>query len=370
MTERDLFKPGTKWPRKELFAEKDMKGKKPSIEERSLFPLSEEEVQGIKEAQKRKSPEILDIINSLKRRYNEKFLSEELTVGIRNAISSSKITTCEGCNFSYILNYELEKLKPKEFAVMRFGTDTHIVTKNFNNGLYDNLEEMLEGKNIFVDGEKKRVWGWKTIANRSIWSPFVKFPYYKAREEYMKDGIAIFKLFYEMNKNKPKPLFVEKPFSFDYGGYRFNGVWDRVDETEDEIIITDYKSGWKKPNEQFVDFDYYYQLTIYALGYKEKRESLPQIYPNKPITLQIYHLRSGKVYKTKRNLLDAESLMRMVEKVNKDIREKRSVLDFDGFIDSFWGFHCGKCDLEKEICKPLKKYLREENYDKRKLKNF
>jgi len=78
--------------------------------------------------------------------------------------------------------------------------------------------------------------------------------------------------FYEANAPKfPKPLALEKDFSFHIGGHQVRGKIDRVDaaDASDEVLIIDYKTGKSRSNEKESDLDFAkksLQFSVYALA--------------------------------------------------------------------------------------------------------
>jgi len=78
--------------------------------------------------------------------------------------------------------------------------------------------------------------------------------------------------FYDANTPKfPKPMALEKAFSFEIGGHQVRGKIDRVDaiDASDEVLIIDYKTGKSRSNEKESDLDFAkksLQFSIYALA--------------------------------------------------------------------------------------------------------
>ncbi|UCF78014.1 MAG: ATP-dependent helicase [Candidatus Eiseniibacteriota bacterium] len=87
---------------------------------------------------------------------------------------------------------------------------------------------------------------------------------------------ALMRFFEEESKNEVVPAYVEKEFCFFVGKNRIIGRWDRVDESEGEVRIIDFKSSDvraqkdadRKTKESL-------QLQIYALAYERTFGRLP-----------------------------------------------------------------------------------------------
>jgi len=89
------------------------------------------------------------------------------------------------------------------------------------------------------------------------------------KEEYRKKGFGMLKNFYQdFTATKPKVKFLELPFSFKLGEYKFSGRIDRVDESMDgNVRIVDYKTGELK-NEK-LSTDDRRQLLFYQIAAEE-----------------------------------------------------------------------------------------------------
>lgn len=81
------------------------------------------------------------------------------------------------------------------------------------------------------------------------------------------------------------------------------GKIDRIDKTNDGIIITDYKSGSVAPDEWFLRHDL--QLTCYAWACLE-------LFGELPVKLIWHHLRKGHMIETTRTMSDIEDLKTML----------------------------------------------------------
>lgn len=66
----------------------------------------------------------------------------------------------------------------------------------------------------------------------------------KQMEEYREKGVKILKFYYEdMQKEPPRPKYLEQRFKLKLGQYHVDGKIDRADETPEGLVVIDYKTG-------------------------------------------------------------------------------------------------------------------------------
>ncbi len=151
-------------------------------------------------------------------------------------------------------------------------------------------------------------------------------------------GIKILKPFYEHNKKLPKPIMVEEDFgkyNLQFEGCKLRGKWDRADEIDGKIVITDYKTDFFSPAMNTFLLHRLPQFTFYALAWKMKYGNIPH--------LAMHHLRSGQVFKTRRREDDFEYLRDVIVKTKERI--------LSGDFTPFYGFHDKLCDFQPECRK-------------------
>lgn len=139
------------------------------------------------------------------------------------------------------------------------------------------------------------------------------------------DGIL--KRFYDRHKHQDPPDEREKRFKFNFRGYPIIGVWDRIDRRNGDIFITDYKTDKSYPKS--IILHTHLQFTIYSAAFRE-------IFGETERDILYYHLRSGKVYKTRRGEHDYDTLEKVCERVTNIIQNKE--------YEPRFGFQCGFCD--------------------------
>lgn len=100
------------------------------------------------------------------------------------------------------------------------------------------------------------------------------------------------------------PLAVEQEFRLPIGDTVIVGKIDKVELEEDGYVVTDYKSGSRKPDDWFLRRNL--QFTAYYWACKE-------IYGEYPVRVQWHHLRTGQILTSERNEWDIEQLKRLVD---------------------------------------------------------
>ncbi len=131
------------------------------------------------------------------------------------------------------------------------------------------------------------------------------------------------------NRNRPPPLVLEFPFEIDWLGHELVGVIDRIDEDGDCLILTDYKSGQRKPSRKSLDGDL--QLTIYAFA-------IERLFGRAPDRIVYYHLRTQEPLPTWRGpdrfqTLQSAVLPHVVESIDACLFPPQ------------YGWECKHCDF-------------------------
>lgn len=112
------------------------------------------------------------------------------------------------------------------------------------------------------------------------------------------------------------------------------GKIDRIDEDGEDFIVTDYKSGKKKPDAWFLRHDL--QFTCYAWACQE-------LYGVIPKRLQWHHLRTGEILETERTQRDIDELKTMMHNALKMNREGIRYRVYHQQV-------CGWCDFQGAVC--------------------
>lgn len=267
-------------------------------------------------------------------------------------LSASKLTTYFGCSLAFVFHYILH-IRIKESIQLIFGNEIHYMLKLF----YD---KNFKSKESYINFWKHR------------WNSVIAGDYLKDRDKekldfkveilpvklesgdtyelrignhvrffgdptgiffgYKRLGESILGNFYDRLKNKPRPILYEKRFTdIEFEGHILDVRFDRVDEKNGKIFITDYKTDKHSPGENPFLLHRHPQFTLYSKAYRLK-------FNRKEDAILYYHLRSGKVFKTKRSEKDFEYLLQLLNTAGKRINER----DFT----PFYGWHCNLCGYQ------------------------
>ena len=115
--------------------------------------------------------------------------------------------------------------------------------------------------------------------------------------------------------SKRKIKYVEESFSVSKGDIVLRGRWDRVDVVNKNIHVLDFKSS-EVARQENADrrAKASLQLSIYALGWKEKSNKLPH-------RLELYFLESGLIGSSERSEKDMAKTWKKIERVAEEIRQ-------------------------------------------------
>ncbi len=283
------------------------------------------------------------------------FPASELSAGI-NPVSASKLKTYRGCSRAYRYKYVMH-IPDKRGVPLLFGSALHTAIERFWKNR-PSLEEFLGWWN----GGWARATHSKQFLENFIENPDknTKLPpeFYSAYNYYKSRGIEILTNFHNKNRDAPKPFLVEKGFKIRFYDFILGGKCDKVDVTQEGIVVTDYKSDKRHPAE--VQLEYNYQFTIYDLALRHMlkndfkfRSELKKWAGDKKFkriekqgvaNLVYYHLVSGEPLKTERRKMHALDLLNELVIADNGIRNG----DFRPFF-SEW--HCGYCGYVNTKCK-------------------
>lgn len=133
--------------------------------------------------------------------------------------------------------------------------------------------------------------------------------------------------------SRQEPLVLEVAFELEWHGHQVCGIIDRIDQTDQGLVIIDYKSGKKKPSPRELEADL--QLTIYAWA--------AELLLEEPVVEVIYYfLRQQLPLPTCRTdsdfrQLEDVTLPRVVETITR------------GDYPPHYGYWCRFCDY-RELC--------------------
>ena len=140
----------------------------------------------------------------------------------------------------------------------------------------------------------------------------------------------------EQERSGCVPTAVERPFAFLLGTNKVVGRWDRLDEEEGRVTITDYKSSAvREQKEADRKARESLQLAIYALAYREMHGRIPE-------AVQLHFLETGLVGSAHKRETDLGETQESVREVARRIRA-RDFVATPGYLP------CSYCAF-REIC--------------------
>jgi len=146
------------------------------------------------------------------------------------------------------------------------------------------------------------------------------------RELYEKKGAAeIHEFLVSAERNQPEVLHTEEKFSFRVGETNVVGRIDRIDRSGDCVVVTDYKTGRARDQE---DADESLQLSIYAMAAREK-------WGYRADRLILHNLDGNTQVVTRRSDADLNAAAMKVTAIACEIAA--------GKFDAKPGMHCGFC---------------------------
>jgi RecB family exonuclease len=152
-------------------------------------------------------------------------------------------------------------------------------------------------------------------------------------ELYRKQGLQQLGDFVDLRAAEPVPQVIatEKFFQFEVSGVRVIGRMDRVDQNGAALIVTDYKTGSPRSEE---DAEKSLQLSIYAAAARREWDSLPS-------SLSFYNLETNEAATTVRTEEQIRETEALIREVAESIRA--------GQFDAKPGFHCKWCGF-RTLC--------------------
>jgi len=193
------------------------------------------------------------------------FLQEKLVVeNLPSKFSFSQLAAYETCPLQYKYAFILKIPAPFDKASLVFGRVMHSV-------FYDFLKPLASSSQgtLFEEDVDKKLFNLKQL-NKILHQRWQNDGYENSeqREEYWQKAQVAIKKFFELfilNQDAlPKPLFLEKNFSFKIAGETIKGTIDRVDELVGGVEIIDYKTGNPK-NKKDINWKEKRQLILYQL---------------------------------------------------------------------------------------------------------
>jgi DNA helicase-2/ATP-dependent DNA helicase PcrA len=175
-------------------------------------------------------------------------------------LSHRQVDDYQTCPLKYRYIHVLRVPIRRHHAVV-YGEALHKVVEHYLRrraaGLYTPLAELLE-----------------TFEHEWRNEGFLTWAHEAARKE--AGRAALVRFWHEEEAGGVRPTHVEREFGFTLGPDRVRGRWDRVDETDGEAVIVDYKSSdVRDPARADRRAAESLQLKLYALGWREMVGRLP-----------------------------------------------------------------------------------------------
>ncbi len=244
-------------------------------------------------------------------------------VDLSKRLSASSIATYDTCPMQFKLERDW-KIPGEASAAMKYGGAMHLVLKTY----YDSVRagrEMAENDVIDL---------FRNALQETRISEDYQFQLYEAQ------GVAQLRRFLARNRELPAPtiLHTEESFEIKIGDAVIVGRIDRMDDANGRVIVTDYKTGKPKSQEEA---DESLQLSIYALAAQEKWGYTVD-------HLAFHNLEENTCIVTRREALQLQEARLKVEEVAASIAE--------GSFAAKTGFHCRFCAYHS-ICPATEKRL-------------
>lgn len=295
----------------------------------------------------------------------------------RLRLSASKITTYKGCPFAYFLKYMAHE-QAEEDVRLAFGKVVHSMLNKFYKNNFKSAESFAKAFKFHwfrycsgetLQGKKKELFPveeYQTTSGKPV-KLGTNIRFYKSspsepKEErqkknlgiffgYMKIGEGIMKRFYEEYINRPDPVLREAKFELEIEGHpdkdchrrrhRVMVIFDRVDEINSHVFISDYKTDTGDPKSKAFSIHRHPQFTLYSMTLRqliaEKRVSF-SCKAKQESAIIYHHLRSGEKLETHRSERDFDYVRHLMDDVTEGI--------FCNRFTPFYGFHCGLCDYQ------------------------
>lgn len=251
------------------------------------------------------------------------WLSMPAATDLSKRLSASSISTYDACPMQFKLERDW-KIPGEASAAMKYGGAMHLVLKSY----YDSVRAGREMT------EHDLIESFRSALQETRISEDYQYRLYETQ------GVAQLRRFLASNRELPVPtiLHTEESFEIKIGEAVIRGRIDRMDDANGRVIITDYKTGKPKSQE---DADESLQLSIYALAAQEKWGYAIE-------HLTFYNLEENTCIVTRREALQLKEAHMKVEEVAARIAE--------GDFDPNPGFHCRFCAYNS-LCPATEKRL-------------
>jgi DNA helicase II / ATP-dependent DNA helicase PcrA len=246
-------------------------------------------------------------------------------------LSFSKFETFAKCPKQFWYQYVLNALpENQEASALYKGSTFHELVeysaKRQKDGEIDDVEKLLKEL-------------------ESKWDPtkYLTSPVQKEKQD-KQSLVPALESYQKWSSSNPNEIIaLELPFTTYIGGFKVNGVIDRVEKTPDgEYVVIDYKTGGKKKK---VDAANSPQLNLYALALKENPDYGK--YPKKAVFFYVEKLEGEQLIEYEVDLVKVDEIKGIFEGYVKAIEDK----EFEPTPEMFT---CKWCEYS-DICEEAEK---------------
>ncbi len=216
---------------------------------------------------------------------DSRFFAEELKPEqLPKRFSFSQLAAYDNCPLQYKFAFILKIPAPEDKPSLIFGRVMHNVFHDFLNPLVGGGQGSLFGP-AASDPERLSLSRLEKILE-NYWvedgydSAVQRDDYHRRAKQALRDFL---KNFLPTPDQAPRPLFLEKSFSFKIGGETLKGAIDRVDQQAGGVEVIDYKTGRPKTKLEWKDRR---QLILYQLF-------LEEVLQIKVLSLRYYYVEGG-----------------------------------------------------------------------------
>jgi hypothetical protein len=233
------------------------------------------------------------------------------------------------CPFAAFLRYE-GRMRTKSTHWLALGNSLHLAlekayTKVGEDDFYTLTASVEDSAKLFLNDFKRQ------IEEEDI---FATYPQLKKAQADGQDMVARYYAQAERGDILPHPIGVETEFSLPISGVSIVGKIDKIEKTDRGLIVTDYKSGGKKPTDFMLRRNL--QFSAYAWACNE-------IYGEFPVEVVWHHLRTGELLRSTRDDWDIDQLKRIVDAA---VKMQGMDLRYRVYHDQV----CGQCDYVGATC--------------------
>ena len=167
-------------------------------------------------------------------------------------LRQTAIRTYLECPLRFRFEY-LDRIPHRASAALAFGRAFHRTLERFHR---EQVTKLTPAHLLF-----HQVWAQVLIEDRP------HFEKNTQEREYAALGPELMTLYLACPLAQREPLLLEYHFALELHGHTLTGTLDRLDDTPAGLVLVDYKTGKRRPNQALLDDDL--QFTLYSWGVTE-----------------------------------------------------------------------------------------------------